>query len=448
MADNFSVFVVEDDEFYSEVLEYHLSLNPDITVTKFTNAKEFLKNLDKNPDAVTLDYSLPDMSGEDVLKKIKEYNSEIPVVMVSGQEDIKTAITLLKDGAYDYIVKDEDTKDRIWNAIKNIREKEGLKKEISELKQQVKKKYDFTTSIIGNSPSMKKVFAMIEKAVSSNITVSITGETGTGKEIVAKSIHYNSPRAKKPFIAVNITAIPSELIESELFGHEKGSFTGANARRIGKFEESGEGTIFLDEIGEMDINMQSKLLRVLQERELTRVGGNGTVKINCRIISATHKDLAEEVRKGNFREDLYYRLLGLPVTLPPLRERGNDTLVLAKHFIDEYAEENDMGRLKLSSKAQNKLFKYPWPGNIRELKAVVELCCVMTDSDLIEEEHITFNSTGSIDTLLQNEMTLEEYKNRIVKHFLDKYNSDVVNVAKRLDIGKSTIYRMLQERAV
>ncbi|HAV25693.1 MAG TPA: regulator [Bacteroidetes bacterium] len=448
MADNFSVFVVEDDEFYSEVLEYHLSLNPDITVTKFTNAKEFLKNLDKNPDAVTLDYSLPDMSGEDVLKKIKEYNSEIPVVMVSGQEDIKTAITLLKDGAYDYIVKDEDTKDRIWNAIKNIREKEGLKKEISELKQQVKKKYDFTTSIIGNSPSMKKVFAMIEKAVSSNITVSITGETGTGKEIVAKSIHYNSPRAKKPFIAVNITAIPSELIESELFGHEKGSFTGANARRIGKFEESGEGTIFLDEIGEMDINMQSKLLRVLQERELIRVGGNGTVKINCRIISATHKDLAEEVRKGNFREDLYYRLLGLPVTLPPLRERGNDTLVLAKHFIDEYAEENDMGRLKLSSKAQNKLFKYPWPGNIRELKAVVELCCVMTDSDLIEEEHITFNSTGSIDTLLQNEMTLEEYKNRIVKHFLDKYNSDVVNVAKRLDIGKSTIYRMLQERAV
>ena len=278
MADNFSVFVVEDDEFYSEVLEYHLSLNPDITVTKFTNAKEFLKNLDKNPDAVTLDYSLPDMSGEDVLKKIKEYNSEIPVVMVSGQEDIKTAITLLKDGAYDYIVKDEDTKDRIWNAIKNIREKEGLKKEISELKQQVKKKYDFTTSIIGNSPSMKKVFAMIEKAVSSNITVSITGETGTGKEIVAKSIHYNSTRAKKPFVAVNITAVPSELIESELFGHEKGSFTGANARRIGKFEESGEGTIFLDEIGEMDINMQSKLLRVLQERELTRVAGEtGTI---------------------------------------------------------------------------------------------------------------------------------------------------------------------------
>jgi two-component system response regulator AtoC len=448
MADNFSVFVVEDDEFYSEVLEYHLSLNPDITVTKFTTGEDFLKNLDKNPGAVTLDYSLPDISGEEVLRKIKEYNSEIPVVIVSGQEDIKTAISLLQEGAYDYIVKDEDTKDRIWNAIRNIREKEGLRREISELKQQVKKKYDFTTSIIGNSPSMKKVFAMIEKAVKSNITISITGETGTGKEVVAKSVHYNSPRAKKPFTAVNITAIPSELIESELFGHEKGAFTGAVSRRIGKFEEAGEGTIFLDEIGEMDINMQSKLLRVLQERELTRVGGNGTVKVKCRVISATHKDLAEEVRKGNFREDLYYRLLGLPIALPPLRERGNDVLVLSKHFIDEYAKENELGKLKLSSKAQNKLFKYPWPGNIRELKAVAELSCVMTDTETIEEEHITFNSTGSIDTLLQNEMSLEEYKNRIVKHYLDKYNNDVVNVAKRLDIGKSTIYRMLQERVV
>ncbi|MBR9860653.1 sigma-54-dependent Fis family transcriptional regulator [bacterium] len=448
MAKDFNVFVVEDDEFYGEILEYHLSLNPDITVTKFSTGKEFLQNLDKGPGAVTLDYSLPDMSGEEVLRKIKEYDADIPVVIISGQEDIKTAITLLKDGAYDYIVKDEDTKDRIWNTIRNIREKENLKEEISQLKQQVTQKYDITTSMVGNSPAMKKVFAMVEKAVSSNITVSITGETGTGKEVVAKAIHYNSARAKKPFVAVNITAIPKELIESELFGHEKGSFTGAVSRRIGKFEEAGEGTIFLDEIGEMDINMQSKLLRVLQERELNRVGGNDTVKLKCRVISATHKDMAEEVRKGNFREDLYYRLLGLPINLPPLRERGNDILLLAKHFIDEYAQENDLGKLKLATKAQNKIFKYPWPGNIRELKAVIELSCVMTDSDTIEEEHVTFNSTGSIDTLLQAEMSLEEYKNRIVKHYLDKYNNDVVTVAKKLDIGKSTIYRMLQERVI
>ena len=448
MAEDFNVFVVEDDEFYGEILEYHLSLNPDITVTKFATGKDFLNSLDKRPSAVTLDYSLPDISGEEVLRKIKEYDADIPVVIISGQEDIKTAISLLKEGAYDYIVKDEDTKDRIWNTIRNIREKANLKEEISQLKQQVTKKYDFTTSIIGSSPSMKKVFAMVEKSVRSNITVSITGETGTGKEVVAKAIHYNSPRAKKPFVAVNITAIPKELIESELFGHEKGAFTGAVSRRIGKFEEAGDGTIFLDEIGEMDINMQSKLLRVLQERELTRVGGNSMVKVKCRVLSATHKDLAEEVRKGNFREDLYYRLLGLPINLPPLRERGNDILLLAKHFIDEYAQENELGKLTLSSKAQNKLFKYPWPGNIRELKAVIELSCVMTDSESIEEEHITFNSTGSIDTLLQNEMPLEEYKHKIIKHYLDKYNNDVVTVAEKLDIGKSTIYRMLQERVI
>lgn len=446
MAKEFSIFVVEDDPFYGDIIEYHLSVNPDITVTKFSTGKDFLDMLHERPNAVTLDYSLPDLSGAEVLKKIKDFDADIPVIIISGQEDISTAIDLLKVGAYDYIIKNEDTKDRIWNTIKNIREKEVLKQEISELKQQVQKKYDFKTNIVSGSVAMKKVLGMIDKAVQSNITVSITGETGTGKEVVAKSIHYNSPRAKKPFVAVNITAIPPDLIESELFGHEKGSFTGAMSRRIGKFEEAGDGTIFLDEIGEMDINMQSKLLRVLQERELTRVGGNGIVKINCRVISATHKDLAEEVRNGRFREDLYYRLIGLPIILPPLRERGNDTLLLAKHFVDEYCEENNSVKLKLSSDAQGKILKYPWPGNIRELKAVVELACVMSDDNEITSEHISFNSTGAIDTLLQNEMSLEEYKVKIIQHYLTKYGSDVVLVANKLGIGKSTIYRMLQER--
>ena len=292
MKDNFNVFVVEDDEFYADALEYHLSLNPDITVTKFTNAKDFLNNLDMIPDAITLSSSLYDMSGMVVLKRIKKFNPSIPVIMISDQDDTKAAISLLKEGAYDYILKDEDTKDHIWDIMKNIRGNTGLKKEMPVFSQQIKREHDFSTSIIGSSSSMDRVFTMIEKAAKSNITVSITGETGTGKEVVAKAIHNNSLRDNKPFVAVNITAIPSELIESELFGHEKGSFTGANARRVGKFEEAGEGTIFLDEIGEMSINMQSKLLRVLQERELTRVGGNGMVKIKCRVLSATHKDMA------------------------------------------------------------------------------------------------------------------------------------------------------------
>jgi len=446
--DSFKIFIVEDDQWYGEVIEYHLSLNPDVSIQRFDNGEDFLKALDDQPDLVTLDYTLPDISGEDVLRRVKEHDPDLPVVIISGQNDIGTAIKLLKDGAYDYITKDDETKDRIWNVIRNIREKQDLKAEISQLKSQISQKYDFTKSIIGNSPCMKRVFNLIQKSLNSNITVSITGETGTGKEVVAKSIHYNSKRKAKPFIAVNISAIPSELIESELFGHEKGSFTGAHSRRIGRFEEAEGGTIFLDEIGEMDVNMQSKLLRVLQEKELTRVGGNTVVKLKSRVLVATHRDLADEVRKGKFREDLYYRLLGLPIQLPPLRERGNCIILLAKHFIAEYCAENEVEKINLSPKAQSRLLKYPWPGNIRELKAVIELACVMTDNNVIEEDHITFNSTGSIDTLLQAEMSLREYTNRIVKFYLDKYDNDVVTVSQKLDIGKSTIYRMLQQNVI
>jgi DNA-binding NtrC family response regulator len=448
MKINFLVFIIEDDPIYGEILEYQFALNPNCVVRRFKAGKEALAALDQQPDLITLDYKLPDLSGAEVLKKIIHFNPDLPVVIISGQDDIGTAITLLKDGAYDYIVKNDNTKERIWSVVRNIQEKNDLKQEILELKNQISRKYDFSKSILANSSAMKRVISLIQKAIESNITVSITGETGTGKEVVAKAIHYSSPRKNKPFVAVNITAIPSELIESELFGHEKGAFTGAIMRRIGKFEEAGDGTIFLDEIGEMDINMQSKLLRVIQERELTRVGGSGVIKLNCRIIVASHKDLADEVKKGSFREDLFYRLLGLPIQIPPLRERDNDILLLAKHFVNEYSRENKIPKIVISPEAQNKILKYPWPGNIRELKAVIELACVMTDSNVIEEDHISFNTTGSIDTLLQNEMSLEEYKFKIIKYFLEKYNGDVLTVSRKLDLGKSTIYRLLQEKAI
>jgi DNA-binding NtrC family response regulator len=448
MKINFVVFIIEDDPIYGEILEYQFALNPNCVVRRFKAGKEALAALDQQPDLITLDYKLPDLTGAEVLKKIIHFNPDLPVVIISGQDDIGTAITLLKDGAYDYIVKNDNTKERIWSVVRNIQEKNDLKQEILELKNQISRKYDFSKSIVANSSAMKRVISLIQKAIESNITVSITGETGTGKEVVAKAIHYSSPRKNKPFVAVNITAIPSELIESELFGHEKGAFTGAIMRRIGKFEEAGDGTIFLDEIGEMDINMQSKLLRVIQERELTRVGGSGVIKLNCRIIVASHKDLADEVKKGSFREDLFYRLLGLPIQIPPLRERDNDILLLAKHFVNEYSRENKIPKIVISPEAQNKILKYPWPGNIRELKAVIELACVMTDSYVIEEDHISFNTTGSIDTLLQNEMSLEEYKFKIIKYFLEKYNGDVLTVSRKLDLGKSTIYRLLQEKAI
>ncbi|MBU1370247.1 MAG: sigma-54 dependent transcriptional regulator [Bacteroidetes bacterium] len=446
--DAFRIFIVEDDMLYGEMLRHHLALNPDNEVHLYNNGEECLKNLYREPSMVSLDYSLPDMSGLDVMRRIKKEHPEIPVIIVSGQEDISTAVTLLREGAYDYFVKDDDVKDRLWNVIKKIRENLQLRSEISYLKEEIGRKYEFRNVIKGNSPSIKQIFSLIEKSIKTNISVSITGETGTGKELVAKAIHYNSNRAKKPFVAVNVSAVPRELIESEMFGHEKGSFTGATTRKIGKFEQAIGGTIFLDEVAEMDLNMQTKLLRVIQERELTRVGGNDLIKIDVRLIVATNRILSDEVKKGNFREDLYYRLLGLPIELPPLRYRGNDIILLAKYFVDEFCQENKMKKLSITESAQQKLMKYHFPGNVRELRAIIELAAVLTDTDKVDESHISFNSVDAAGNLLMEENTLAEYTRQIITYYLQKYNNNVLLVAKKLDIGKSTIYRMIKEKQI
>lgn len=439
------IFAVEDDPTYIKFLEYVLSLNPDFEFKIFKTGKECLNHLHLKPRIITLDYSLPDMSGEEVMKKIKEYDPNIMVIIISAQEDVGTAVQLLKLGAFDYITKDEETKSRLLNTVNNARNNISLVNEINYLKQEITQKYHFSRSIIGNSPAMSRVYGMLEKAVKTNITVSVTGETGTGKEVIAKAIHYNSDKKDKPFVAVNLAAIPKDLIESELFGYEKGAFTGANARRIGKFEEAQGGSIFLDEIGEMELNLQAKLLRVIQERELTRIGGNSVINLNVRIIVATHRDLAEEVKKGTFREDLYYRLLGLPIQLPPLRDRGNDILLLAKYLLNQFCKENNMQGLILSKAAQEKLLKYHFPGNVRELKSVIELAAVMCEDQQIEAEDINFNSVRKEENFTMEELSLREYTFRIIRHFLNKHDNNVLLVAKKLQIGKSTIYRYLKE---
>ena len=441
---NLKVFILDDDVWYGSMLQHYLSLNPDYEVRRFEQTSSFFQHLHEKPDVVTLDYSLPDMDGGQVLKRIRDLHPDINVIIISGQEDIATAISLLKNGAFDYIVKNEDTKDRLWNILLHLKEIQGLRKEVEQLKEEVGKKHDYSKFIIGNSEPMKKVFNLIEKACKTNITVSISGETGSGKEVVAKAIHYNSDRSNKPFVAVNVAAIPKELIESELFGHEKGAFTGAVTRRIGKFEEAHNGTLFLDEIGELDINLQAKLLRVLQEKEVIRVGGNEVTPVNARIIVATHKNLLDEVQNKTFREDLYYRLIGLPIHLPALRERSNDILILAKHFIDAFCKENGMERKMLSPDAQLKLKAYSFPGNVRELKSIVELAVVMADGKDILPEHFNISLNTSVNGLFSKEMSLREYEITILQHFLDKYDKDVLLVAKKLDIGKSTIYRMIQ----
>lgn len=444
------IFVVEDDPWYAQLLEHRLTLNPAYEVQIFSSAKACLAALDELPVLVTVDFGLPDMDGRELLKKIKKYNSNIQVVIISGQEDVATALSLLKEGAYDYIVKGEDTPNRLLITVASIEKTRGLELEIADLREKIGKKYDFSRNIIGNSEIMKRVFSLIERTSKANITVSIIGETGTGKELVAGAIHYNSARKNKPFVAVNAATIPKELVESELFGHERGAFTGALAERTGKFEQADKGTIFLDEIAELDIYLQSKLLRVLQEREITKVGGNKLIPIDVRVIVATHKNLAEEVKKGRFREDLYYRLLGMSIVLPPLRERGDDLILITKDVLKKFCRENNMPLKTLSPDAWMKLKNYHFPGNIRELKAVVELAAVMTDGEEIVARDLSIPDSKTIlsKTDFSEEMTLREYTSSIIKHFLEKYNGNILLVAKKLNVGKSTIYRMLQKNLI
>lgn len=444
---DFTVFIVEDDEWYSDLLSYVVSLNPEYRVKRFGRGDELIRQLHEQPDVITLDYRLPDMNGEKVLRQIKEFNPEIEVIIISEQQNIDTALDLIKLGAYDYIVKTPDIKDKLLNLLSNIRKTGKLKSRLSDLEKEVRTKYDFENVIIGKSEAMQQVYSLMQKAAETNITVVITGETGTGKEVVAKAIHFNSRRKDKPLVAVNMAAIPRELAESELFGHEKGAFTGAVSARAGKFEEADSGTLLLDEMGEMELSLQAKLLRALQEKEITRIGSNKVIKTDCRIIASTNKNLLGEVKSGRFREDLYYRLLGLQIHLPPLRERGNDVLLLAKYFIEQFCKENQMLSKSLSPDAQKKLLAHPFPGNVRELKSVAELAAAMASGQTIEEDDIMIQGGNNLlGDLLREELSLDEYEFRIVMHFLKKHQFDILAVADKLSIGKSTIYKMLKDR--
>jgi len=422
-----------------------LSLNPDYEIKSFHNGKDMLNNLHEEPDIVTLDYRLPDINGLELLKRIRQDSPDTQVILISEQDDINVVVSLLKIGAYDYITKSEDIKERLLITVQNIRKGIGLKKELAALRKEVQQKYSFRNTIIGESSAIKRVYELIEKAIGTNITVIISGETGTGKELVAKAIHFNSARKDRSFVPVNIASIPSELIESELFGHEKGAFTGASSRRTGRFEEADGGTLFLDEIGEMELSLQSKLLRALQEKEVVRVGSNKPVSTDCRVIVATNKNLKEEVRKGKFREDLYYRLFGLPIEMPPLRERDSDILILARHFISKFCKDNNIPLKRMTEAAQKKLMSYSFPGNVRELKSVIELAVTLSDKDELEPADLLLDAPNLFPVTISNDLTLREYELRIIMATLQKYDNDIRKTAEKLDIGVSTIYRILQK---
>jgi two-component system response regulator AtoC len=383
------IFIVEDDPFLGTLYKTTLEKLDNVTVTHFISPEECLNSLRENPNIVTIDYLMPGMNGITLMEKIKNYNADIQCIMLSGQEELDVVIDTYKKGANDYIIKNENAIVNIENAVRNACKNVMLHKEVETLKDQVidRNKY---TNILGNSAAVMKTLRLIQKVEKSNIMVLVTGQSGTGKELVAKAIHYHSPRARKPFVTVNMGAIPADLIESELFGHEKGAFTDARDRRIGKFEEANEGTIFLDEIGEMDLLMQTKLLRVLQEKEVTRIGSNKSIKLDVRVVAATNRNLADEVKGGRFREDLFYRLQGFLIHLPPLYERGDDIILLSKSFLADFCKENRLPQIALSRQAAKYLADYNWPGNVRELKAVVERAAIMCENNEITPEDIVF----------------------------------------------------------
>ncbi|MEM6767825.1 MAG: sigma-54 dependent transcriptional regulator [Bacteroidota bacterium] len=394
MAQKFlnKIFILEDDLVFGKVLQRKLEIEDTNDVHVFTNGKSFLDNLYQNPDIVSIDYNLPDMNGLQILKQVRDYNDEIGTIILSGQEKVEVVVEAYNNGANNYIIKNENAVVELSNVVKNLSKHVSLKKEVEHLRDQIidRNKYG---SVVGESKSLLKVLKMIQKVEKSNILVLVTGESGTGKEVIANAIHYGSPRKRKPFVPVNVAAIPADLIESELFGHEKGAFTGATGRRIGKFEEANGGTIFLDEIGEMHMDLQTKLLRVLQEKKITRLGSNKEIPLDVRVLAATNKNLSKRVQENLFREDLYYRLQGFLIHLPPLRDRGNDILILAKHFLAHFCKANKMESMSFSKSAMQEMLDHPWPGNVRELKAMVERAALICDGKEIDSDDLIFSET-------------------------------------------------------
>lgn len=374
---------------YAEAMKNAIS-DLNYEVKNFETGQDLLNSLSENPDIVVLDYMLPDYSGMDLLKIILKDHPTISLIILSGQEDVNTVVEMYRNGAKNYIVKNENAMNELRNSVKNLADSIELKKEVDLMKDELTDRSKYS-KIIGKSTAIFKVLKLIQRVEKTDSLVLITGESGTGKELIAEAIHNNSHRSRKPFIAVNLAAIPVNLIEDELFGHEKGAFTGASSRRIGKFEEAQDGTIFLDEIGEMDILMQTKLLRVLQESRITRLGSNKEIKLNVRIVVATNRNLSEMVKAGKFREDLYYRIQGFLIHLPRLKDRGNDYLILANHFLNHFVQKHRLKEKTFDDSALEALAKHEWQGNVRELIAFMDRTVLMSDSDIIRGSDLIFS---------------------------------------------------------
>jgi len=371
------ILIIDDERSIRATLKEILEFEKYLVETAQDGIEGYKMAEEKNFDLIFCDIKMPKIDGIETLKKIVENNILTPVVMISGHGDIETAVHTLKIGAFDYIEKPLDL-NRVLTCVKNALNNNHLRKENRILKRKIKS----NSEIIGQSPEIKSILELITKVANSNARVLITGPNGTGKELVANQIHEKSSRNKNLFVEINCAAIPSELIESELFGHEKGSFTSAHKQKIGKFEQASNGTLFLDEIGDMSLSAQSKVLRALQENKITRVGGNKSISVNPRIIAATNKNLKKEIENGNFREDLFHRLNVIPINVPSLKDRIEDIPMLCDYFIEKICKEHGIKQKEISNRAIDELKKMKWTGNIRELRNVLERLIILSEKNI------------------------------------------------------------------
>jgi len=443
----YRVLIIDDETAIREAIRMTLEYEG----YRIDEARSGQDGIDKatkaNYDAILLDIKMPILDGIEVLENLKEQRVTSPVVMVSGHGDIQTAVDCTRRGAYDFLEKPLN-RDKLLLTVRNAVRQRSLEEENTELKERAEKEYQ----LVGESQVMKDLKSQIERAAPTKATVLITGESGTGKELVAREIHRRSSRSGQPFIQVNCAAIPEELIESELFGHEKGSFTGAVRKQTGKFVAADGGTIFLDEIGDMSMRTQAKVLRVLQEGEVEPVGSATVVKVDVRVIAATNKDLTEEIRVGRFREDLYYRLNVIPIRTPPLRERREDVPVLAGHFAQFFSEEHNYHQKRFTAAASKALQDAPWRGNVRELRNMIERLVIMVPAEAIDITDLPsefFRTPIDIISTAMRLDTLQEFKDEAEKGFivakLREHGWNVSKTAEAVDTPRSNLYKKIEQ---
>ena len=443
------ILIVDDEKVQLEILEGFL-VKQGYEATAAEDGQRALEKFKNGSfDAVLTDYRMPGMDGMQLLREVRRLQPEAVVVIMTAYGTVGTAVAAMKEGAYDYLTKPIDL-DELLLLIQRVEREVGLDQENRELKEQLREKFkvDF---IVSASRQMEEALNLVGRVSRSSATILILGESGTGKELIARAIHYSSPRADKPFVKVNCAALPENLLESELFGHEKGAFTGAVARRIGRFELADQGSIFLDEIGDLSPSLQMKLLRVLQEKEFERVGSNQTIRSDVRVIAATNRNLEEAIQKGTFREDLYYRLNVVTISLPPLRERKEDIPLLVEHFLKKYNRENKKKVTSLSKEARDLLVRYDYPGNVRELENIVERAVVLCRGDTLTTQDLPLNlREGKAEAALERDRgtqslpgTLEEIERQLILKALERSGGVQTKAAEELGISERVLrYKM------